>query len=117
MINMMTVYGIPQCGTVRKARAWLDERGLTYQFHDYKKSGVPEALLADWIADLGWETVINRRGTSWRALPEATRNAMDAAGALAAAMHNPSLIKRPIVVGAPTTLIGFDPDHWQETLA
>ncbi|ANJ67369.1 arsenate reductase [Halothiobacillus diazotrophicus] len=111
---MMTVYGIPQCSTVKKARAWLDEQRVDYAFHDYKKKGVPEALLDEWIDRFGWDVVINRRGTSWRALPEAVRSSMDAAGARAAALANPSLIKRPILVAGDTTLIGFDPEQWQE---
>ncbi|MDA3877877.1 MAG: arsenate reductase [Halothiobacillus sp.] len=114
---MMTVYGIPQCSTVKKTRDWLDTRGLAYLFHDYKKHGVPETLLDAWIAAFGWETVINRRGTSWRGLSETTRTAMDAASAKVEALHNPSLIKRPILVTENTTLIGFDPESWHKALS
>lgn len=117
MINMMTVYGIPQCSTVKKAKVWLDAHGLPYQFHDYKKQGVPEPLLNAWIDAFGWETVINRRGTSWRALPASERELMNAERAVPAAVNNPSLIKRPILMTGPVTLIGFDADHWQEVLS
>lgn len=109
---MMTLFGIPACDTVKKARAWLDSQGIPYQFHDYKKQGVPEALLDHWLAEFGWETVINRRGTAWRALPEPERLAMDKATARRAALNNPSLIKRPILVSPTATWVGFEPDRW-----
>jgi len=114
---MTAIYGIKQCGTMKKAMAWLDEAGIDYRFHDYKKEGLPEDLLDQWLDKLGWETVINRRGTSWRKLPEAERNAMDRPGARAAALANPSLVKRPVLMHGDTLLIGFDPDQWQEALA
>lgn len=114
---MCVLYGIPNCDTVKKARAWLGEHGHLCAFHDFKKQGVPEALLDVWLAEFGWETVINRRGTSWRALPQDQRDAMTSAGARAAARHNPSLIKRPILVTPRCSLIGFDPILWQKELA
>ncbi|MGC8696868.1 MAG: Spx/MgsR family RNA polymerase-binding regulatory protein [Halothiobacillus sp.] len=110
---MMTLFGIPTCDTVKKARAWLDQHAIAYQFHDYKKAGVPEDLLDRWLAEFGWEAVINRRGTAWRALPPSERLAMDAAGARRAARHNPSLIKRPILVSDTATWVGFEPERWQ----
>lgn len=109
---MMTLYGIPQCDTVKKARTWLTDHGVDYQFHDYKLAGVPEDLLDRWLSEFGWETVINRRGTSWRRLPKAERNAMTTATARAAALNNPSLIKRPILMTEEWTWIGFDPQQW-----
>ncbi|WP_407275828.1 ArsC family reductase [Halothiobacillus sp. DCM-1] len=111
---MFVLYGISACDTVKKARRWLDDRAVAYAFHDFKKAGVPEAQLEHWLNEFGWETVINRRGTSWRSLPETARNTMDASAARAAALHNPSLIKRPILVTPQRTLIGFDPLLWQE---
>ena len=114
---MITVYGIPNCNTVKKARSWLDEHGLDYVFHDFKKAGVPTERLDDWIERFGWETVINRRGMSWRRLSAEEREAMDADRARAAALANPSLIKRPVVEGGTHMLIGFDADDWQEALA
>ncbi len=113
---MLTLFGIANCDTVKKARAWLDQQGVAYQFHDYKKAGVPEPLLDDWLAQFGWETVINRRGTAWRGLPEAERLAMDSAAARRAAHNNPSLIKRPILVSDTATWVGFEPDRWQKEL-
>jgi len=114
---MITVYGIPNCDTVRKARAWLAEQGLDYRFHDFKKTGVPEEQLDDWLERFGWETVINRRGMSWRRLPAGDREAMDRTRAREAALANPTLIKRPVVEHGGTILIGFNADDWQETLA
>ena len=114
---MITVYGIPNCDTVKKARAWLAERGLEYEFHDFKKAGVPADRLTEWLERFGWETVINRRGMSWRRLPAEEREAMDSARARAAALANPSLIKRPVVETGESMLIGFDADDWQEALA
>ena len=114
---MCVLYGIPNCDTVKKARAWLGEHGHPYAFHDFKKQGVPEALLDAWLAEFGWETIINRRGTSWRALPQEQRDTMTSASARAAALHNPSLIKRPILVTPRRSLIGFDPILWHKELA
>lgn len=116
LINMMTLFGIPQCDTVKKARAWLADHGVDYLFHDYKKAGVPENRLDRWLAEWGWETVINRRGTSWRRLPQTERDEMTTATARAAALSNPSLIKRPILMSDDVTLVGFDPDQWQAIL-
>lgn len=113
---MMTLFGITQCDTVKKARVWLADHDVDFAFHDYKKAGVPEDLLDRWLSEFGWETVINRRGTSWRRLPEAERNAMTTVSAREAALNNPSLIKRPILVSDFVTLIGFDPEQWQQTL-
>lgn len=114
---MTTVYGIPNCDTVKKARAWLNEQGLTYEFHDFKKAGVPADQLDDWLERFGWETVINRRGMSWRRLPAEEREAMNAERARDAALANPSLIKRPVLETDKQVLIGFDADQWQEALA
>ncbi|HQT43361.1 MAG TPA: Spx/MgsR family RNA polymerase-binding regulatory protein [Halothiobacillus sp.] len=113
---MMTLFGISHCDAVKKARAWLDQQAIDYQFHDYKKSGVPEVALDRWLAEFGWQTVINRRGTAWRALPEAERVQMDTAGARRAALLNPSLIKRPILVTATATRVGFEPEYWLTVL-
>lgn len=113
----LTVYGIPNCDTVKKARAWLTAQGVTHQFHDFKKQGVPAALLDDWIAALGWERLINRQGTTWRKLDAATQSAVtDAASASTLMQAHSSVIKRPVVewgtqpAGAVT--VGFDADAW-----
>jgi Spx/MgsR family transcriptional regulator len=109
---MITVYGIPNCDTVKKARTWLDEQGLTYQFHDYKKQGVPADRLPHWLQSLGWEKVLNRAGTTWRKLDEATKASVtDAASAAAVMVAQPSVIKRPLVEWADGRLtVGFSAD-------
>jgi arsenate reductase len=111
---MIEMYGIPNCTTVKKARSWLDERGIAYRFHDFKKDGLPVARLDAWLAALGWEALLNRRGTTWRQLDEATRAAVvDAASARALMLARPSVIRRPVVEwGSERITVGFDPDGW-----
>lgn len=111
---MITLYGIPNCDTVKKARAWFDARGLQLRFHDFKKQGVPEEALARWIATLGHETVLNRRGTTWRSLDDSARAAVaDAASATLALLRHPALIKRPVVDWpAGIVTVGFDPERF-----
>jgi arsenate reductase (glutaredoxin) len=118
---MITLYGIPNCDTVRKARTWLDSQGLAYRFHDFKKSGVPADHLRRWIDTLGWEAVINRKGTTWRGLDDAVKAGVtDAGSAHALALANASLIRRPVVErdNAPGTgvSVGFDPKVWGQWL-
>ncbi|QHE87450.1 ArsC family reductase [Hydrogenophaga sp. BPS33] len=114
---MITLYGIPNCDTVKKARAWLTEHGVDVTFHDFKKQGVPEAALDRWLAAAGWETVLNRKGTTWRQLDEATRSAVaDAASARAVALANPSVIKRPVVEWADGITVGFNAADWQRRI-
>jgi Spx/MgsR family transcriptional regulator len=110
-----TLYGIPNCDTVKRARAWLDEHGVAYRFHDFKKQGVPEAELDRWLKAPGWEALVNRRGTTWRKLDDATRaSVVDAASARAVLLANPSLIKRPVVQwsSSPDVTTGFDAEDW-----
>lgn len=107
------IYGIKACDTMKKAFTWLDQHGVDYEFHDYKKAGAPEANLRKWIKELGWENVINRRGTTWRKLPEAERNSMDADRAVAAAMANPSMIKRPLLETGKLLELGFKPERYE----
>ncbi len=108
------VYGIPNCDSVKKARAWLTEQGLDHVFHDFKKQGVPEAQLQQWLEACGWETVLNRKGTTWRQLDAATQAAVhDAASAKALMLHQASVIKRPVIAwpsGAVT--VGYQPQQW-----
>jgi arsenate reductase len=110
----VTVYGIKACDTMKKAFTWLDNNGIAYHFHDYKKEGAPEAALRQWIKALGWEVVINRRGTTWRKLPESLRDSMDAEKAVAAALENPSLIKRPMLETGKLVEAGFKPERYAE---
>ena len=94
----VTVYGIPNCDTVKKARDWLSAAGVEYQFHDFKKAGVPETALADWLQELGWEALVNRKGTTWRKLDPALQTAtQDAVSASTLMIIHPSVIKRPVV--------------------
>ncbi|MBT2323895.1 ArsC family reductase [Variovorax paradoxus] len=114
---MTTLYGITNCDTVKRARAWLDEHGVPYRFHDFKKEGVPEAELDHWLRAPGWEALVNRRGTTWRRLDDATRESVvDADSARAVLLANPSLIKRPVVNWGPRSGVstGFDAAQWKK---
>lgn len=102
------VYGIKNCDSMKKTFVWLDKNGIAYDFHDYKKSGADEATLKAAIKAHGWENVINRKGTTWRALDEKTRAGMTEKSALAAAMDNPSLVKRPLIAAGKDILLGYD---------
>lgn len=113
---MLRIYGIKNCDTMKKARTWLDGQGLAYEFHDYKKDGLDEALLRQWVAELGWETLVNRRGTSWRALPESERKNIDEAKAIALMLQNPSLIKRPVLDIGGKRLVGFSAESYAGAL-
>ena len=106
-----TVYGIPHCDTVKKARDWLSAAGVGYEFHDFKKAGVPDAALADWLRALGWEAVLNRKGTTWRKLDAALQATVtDAASAAAVMRDYPSLVKRPVVRWPNGRIsVGFSP--------
>ena len=106
----VVLHGIPNCDTVKRARAWLSDHGVAYRFHDFKKSGVPAGDLADWMAEAGWERVLNRQGTTWRKLDDATKTAViDAASAAALMVAQPSVIKRPVVRWSGGELtVGFD---------
>ncbi len=115
MIGRMTtiLYGIPNCDTVKKARAWLADQGVAYEFHDFKKQGVPASQLDLWIGQFGWEKLLNRQGTTWRKLDAATQQAVvDAQSAKALMMAQPSLIKRPLVNWGQASTVGFDPQRW-----
>ncbi len=108
------VYGIPNCSTVKNARLWLTEHGVDYVFHDFKKQGVPADLLPDWLTQVGWETLVNRKGTTWRKLDDASRAAVvDDASATALMLAQPSVIKRPVAVWASGQVtVGFSPDSF-----
>ncbi len=118
MSTTITLYGIPNCDTVKKARAWLAERGATVQFHDFKKQGVPEAGLDRWLAAAGWEKLLNRQGTTWRKLDAATQAGVtDAASARALMLAQASVIKRPVVAWPDGSItVGFDVAAWTNLL-
>lgn len=109
-----TLYGIPNCDTMKKARRWLDEHGVAYRFHDYKKQGLDEAQVRQWVAELGWETLLNRRGMMWRKLDEQTRTDIDEAGAVRLMLEIPSIIKRPVLDLGERRVVGFDPTGYGE---
>jgi arsenate reductase len=110
-------YGIAGCDTVKKARAWLEGKGVEYAFHDYKKEGADPARLERWVAEKGWEVVLNRRGTTFRQLPDADKADIDAAKAVRLMAAHPSTIKRPVVEHSGGLLVGFDPEAWAQALS
>lgn len=112
----LTLYGIPNCDTVKKARAWLDGAGLAYRFHNFKTDGLDAADLARWCAALGWETVLNRAGTTFRKLPEADRTGLTEAAAIRLMLAQPSMVKRPVLEGQGVLLAGFAPDRYAAAL-
>ena len=109
MTAQPTLYGIRNCDTVKKARAWLDAAGVAFNFHDYKTAGIDAARLEAWVREAGWERLLNRAGTTFRKLPEAARADLDEARAIALMLEQPSMIKRPVVEGAGPLLVGFRP--------
>jgi arsenate reductase (glutaredoxin) len=111
-----TVYGIRNCDTMKKAFAWLDARKIAYEFHDYKKAGVPPGKLREWARRAGWEKLANTRGPTWRRIPEAERANLTEPRALSLLEKNSSAIKRPIVESGATLLVGFDPDEFSSKL-
>lgn len=112
-----TIYGIPNCTTMQKARAWLDARGIAYAFHDYKKAGAPLPLLEGWAERLGWEKLLNRSGLTWRRLPEAERAGLDGSRALALMHAHPTLIRRPVLDRDGALLAGFSPEAYAAAFA
>ncbi|HWV83412.1 MAG TPA: ArsC family reductase [Hyphomicrobiaceae bacterium] len=112
----ITLYGIPNCDTVKKARTWLDEHRIAYAFHDYKKAGITPAKLKAWCKALGWENVLNRAGTTFRKLPDAAKADLDQAKAIALMIEQPSMIKRPIVEHKGGLLLGFKQPEWDAAL-
>ncbi|MEI9995014.1 MAG: ArsC family reductase [Rhizomicrobium sp.] len=109
----ITLYGIKACDTMKKARAWLDAHGVAYRFHDYKAAGIDRASLARWTKELGWETVLNRAGTTFRKLPDAEREGLDEKKAIALMLAQPSMIKRPILDKEGRLAAGFKPEQYE----
>lgn len=112
----LTLYGIKNCDTVKKARTWLDAHGIAYEFHDYKIAGIDRARLERWCRALGWEIVLNRAGTTFRKLPESDRTDLDERKAIALMLAQPSMIKRPVLEHGNKLLIGFKPAEYQSAL-
>ena len=107
------LYGIPGCDTIKKARAWLDGRGIGYTFHDYKKDGISKKHLEAWSKDVGWETLLNRAGTTFRKLPDKDKEGLTAAKAIKLMAEQPSMIKRPVLDLGKKLLVGFKPDDYK----
>jgi arsenate reductase (glutaredoxin) len=107
-----TIYGIKNCDTMKKAFVWLDKHGVAYHFHDYKTAGVTKTALANWCKAAGWETVLNRAGTTFRKLPEAEKQNLTEAKAIALMIANPSMIKRPVLETGGTIEVGFKPERY-----
>ena len=114
---MLTLYGITNCETVKKGRAWLAEHGIDHAFHDFKKHGVPPQQLALWSEALGWDKLLNRKGTTWRKLDATAQAAVvDAGSAQALMLANPSVIKRPVVNWGHAVTVGFDEMAWRQRI-
>ena len=114
MAAAVTIYGIRNCDTMKKARAWLDARGIAYDFHDYKAAGIDAARLAGWARQVGWETLLNRSGTTFRKLPDADREGLAERKALALMRDQPSMIKRPVLEFGGRLIVGFKPEIYAE---
>jgi arsenate reductase (glutaredoxin) len=118
MAKAMTIYGIKNCDTMKKARAWLDKSGVDYSFHDYKTAGIERERLEQWCKKVGWETLLNRAGTTFRKLPDKDKAGLDAKKALALMLAQPSMIKRPVLdLGGGKLLVGFSPDNYSAIVA
>ncbi len=111
---MIKIYGIPNCDTMKKARKWLDSNNLEYEFHDYKKAGVPEKNLKQWVKKAGLEIVLNKRGTTWRKLDDSVKDNIDETSAIQLMLENPSMIKRPVLENGKILLVGFKEDDYKK---
>lgn len=112
----ITMYGIKNCDTIKKARKWLDENKVEYRFHDYKKEGVDEKLLKAWCSEIGFDNLLNRRGTSWRKLSPQAKASINETTAIKIMLENPSIIKRPLLDTGQGKLIGFSDEQYRNTL-
>jgi len=111
---MIKIYGIPNCDTIKKARKWLENHGIEYEFHDFKKQGVDEALLRGWVDTLGWETLLNRRGMMWRKLSDEVKQHIDEASAFQVMLETPTIIKRPVLEAGDRLIVGFSEQDYAE---
>lgn len=112
----LRVYGIRNCDTVKKARRWLDQNAIPFEFVDFRQEGISREQLVDWCQHCGWEQLVNRRGMTWRKLPEEQRNNLDQDRAIELMLENPTLIRRPVVSDGNTVTVGFDESRWQTQL-
>ncbi len=116
MTRSVAIHGIKACDTMQKARAWLDAHGVAYRFHDYKVQGVDGGALQAWARAVGWETLLNRNGTTFRKLPDADKMGLDEAKAIALMLAQPSMIKRPVLVVDGALTVGFKPEIYADAL-
>jgi len=112
-MTAVIIYGIKACDTMKKARAWLEARGVAYTFHDYKVAGIDRSRLEDWVRVVGWEVLLNRAGTTFRKLPETEREGLDEAKAIRLMLEQPSMIKRPVLEAGGRLLVGFRPAEYE----
>lgn len=111
----ITLYGIPNCDTVKKARTWLNDHGREFHFHDFKKAGLTPAIVQSWLKQVDWEVLVNRKGTTWRALPDERKAAIvDLESAIALMLESPSVIKRPVLVSGASVHVGFTDELYQQ---
>lgn len=115
-MSQLSIYGIPNCDTMKKARTWLDEHKLAYAFHDYKKAGISAEKLSGWADAIGWDVLLNKAGTTFRKLSDADKAGIDRNKAIALMVAQPSLIKRPVLEHPSGVLVGFKPDIYADTL-
>ena len=114
---MITLYGIPNCGSVKKARDWLEGQHIAYEFHDFKKAGINKDTIANWMKQVSWEVLVNKKGMTWRGLPESTKDGVtNATSATNLMIENTSVIKRPVLCKGKTVLVGFDASAYEEHL-
>lgn len=113
---MTTLYGIPNCDTIKKARKWLGDNNIAYEFHDYKKVGIDKETLQNWCKELGYETLINKRGTTWRKLDDELKNNINEANAIKIMQENTSVIKRPVLISDKTNIVGFNEADYKSLL-
>jgi len=114
---MISLYGIPNCDTVRKARRWLDTQGIAYRFHDFRKDGLEEHRLRAWVSELGWETLLNRTGTTWRSAPDAVKAGLNTETAIAFMLQAPAAIKRPVLDTGEQRVVGFSEARYRSTFS
>lgn len=115
-MTAITIHGIPNCDTMKKARTWLEGQGIAHDFHDYKKAGISGEKLDAWADAVGWEVLLNKAGTTFRKLPDSDKAGIDRAKAIALMVEQPSLIKRPVLEHSGGVLVGFKPDAWAAAL-
>ncbi|WP_225874256.1 ArsC family reductase [Vibrio algicola] len=111
---MITMYGIPNCDTIKKAKKWLEQTGIEFQFHDYRKQGIDQVLVQDFCQRFGWQQVLNKRGTTYRQLTQQQKDDLDESSAISLLIEYPAMIKRPIVISATSGMIGFKAEQYAD---